>query len=88
MPKTRTQYVCQECGRTSPRELGRCPGCGTWNSMLEAVVQAELKPAKRHAARGLAGISTPKRLAEIGEDIEERIPLSLGEFARVLGGGV
>ena len=56
--------------------------------MLEEIVQAELKPAKRHAARGLAGISTPKRLAEIGEDIEERIPLSLGEFARVLGGGV
>lgn len=56
--------------------------------MLEEIVQAELKLAKRHAARGLAGISTPKRLAEIGEDIEERIPLSLGEFARVLGGGV
>ena len=33
MAKTMTQYVCQECGRTSPKFMGRCPGCGEWNTL-------------------------------------------------------
>jgi len=46
-------------------------------------------PAARHsAARGLSGTSTPRRLAEISGDVEERLPLGIGEFARVLGGGI
>jgi DNA repair protein RadA/Sms len=56
--------------------------------MQEEIVHAEPAPAKRHAARGLSGVSSPKRLAEIGGDIEERLPLSMDEVARVLGGGV
>ncbi len=46
-------------------------------------------PAARHnVARGLSGTSTPRRLAEISGDVEERLPLGIGEFARVLGGGI
>ena len=46
-------------------------------------------PAAKHSgARGLGGTSTPRRLAEISGDVEERLPLSIGEFARVLGGGI
>lgn len=88
MPKTRTQYICQQCGRTSARELGRCPQCGAWNSMVEEVVAAPQPVAPAHAGRGLGGKSSPQRLAEIKGDIDERLPLTLGEFARVLGGGV
>lgn len=86
MPKTHTQYVCQQCGRTAARPMGRCPQCGAWNSMVEEIVAA---PAKAlHSARGLTGTSTPRRLSEIEGDADERWALSIGEFGRVLGGGI
>src|SRR5512145_3399477 len=87
MPKTRTQYICQECGRTAARPMGRCPQCGAWNSMVEEVVAPPSTPAQT-AGRSLAGASTPRRLSEIEGDAEERTPISIGEFARVLGGGI
>jgi DNA repair protein RadA/Sms len=86
MPKTYTQYVCQQCGRKTARDMGRCPQCGSWNSMVEEVVSAPSKASPR--TTGLSGRSMPRRLAEISEDVEERLPLRIGEFARVLGGGV
>jgi DNA repair protein RadA/Sms len=55
--------------------------------MVEEVVAAPVAPAKR-ATRGLVGHAGPQRLSEIGGDADERLPLSMGEFARVLGGGV
>jgi DNA repair protein RadA/Sms len=88
MPKTHTQYVCQQCGRISAREMGRCPQCGAWNSMVEEMVAVVPATAASHAGRGLGARSTPRRLAEITGDVDERLPLSVGEFARVLGGGV
>ncbi len=88
MPKTYTQYVCQQCGRTAVRNMGRCPQCGAWNSMVEEVVAPPPSPSGGKGARGLSGRSTPRRLSEITGDVEERLPLSMGEFARVLGGGV
>jgi DNA repair protein RadA/Sms len=86
MAKLKTRYVCQECGRTAVRPMGRCPGCGAWNSMLEEVVQEA--PAARASASGIVVKSTPRRLAEITGDVEERLPLPIVEFARVLGGGI
>ncbi|HCU58289.1 MAG TPA: DNA repair protein RadA [Anaerolineaceae bacterium] len=88
MAKTRTRYVCQECGRTSPKALGRCPQCGAWDSMIEEYVE-ENQPAQGHASmHGLGGLSVPKRLTDIEGDSEERIPVPITEFSRVLGGGV
>ncbi|MBN2149495.1 MAG: DNA repair protein RadA [Anaerolineales bacterium] len=88
MSKTRTQYVCQQCGRTTARPMGRCPKCGAWNSMVEEVVSVP-SPAVQRASRGLSSsVSAPRRLDEITADAEERLPLSIGEFARVLGGGI
>lgn len=88
MPKTYTRYVCQECGRVSAAMMGRCPQCGAWNSMVEEVVQQESPAKSRSAPRGLLKPSTPHRLHEISGDVEERMLLPIGEFARVLGGGV
>lgn len=88
MPKTHTQYTCQQCGRVFAREMGRCPQCGAWNSMVEQTVSSAPPAAAVHAARGLGGRSAPQRLRDIGGDVEERLPVSIGEFARVLGGGV
>jgi DNA repair protein RadA/Sms len=55
--------------------------------MVEEVVAAPA-PATSHLASGLAGRSAPRRLSEISGDVEERLPLSIGEFSRVLGGGI
>jgi DNA repair protein RadA/Sms len=87
MPKIQTRFVCQQCGRTSPRSMGRCPSCGAYGSMVEEVVST-IPEANRPAGRGLGGSSQPQRLFEIEGDVEERMPLPIGEFARVLGGGV
>ncbi|HQF64105.1 MAG TPA: DNA repair protein RadA [Anaerolineaceae bacterium] len=87
MAKTTTQYVCQQCGRTVPRQLGRCPSCGGYNTMVEEIVAPPGAPAAG-PARGLSGRSTPQRLGDITGDPEERLALPIGEFARVLGGGI
>jgi len=86
MAKARTVFVCQNCGRQSPKEMGRCPQCGEFNTMVQEIIAA---PGKKKAApRGLSGRSTPKKLSEITGDVDERLHISIGEFARVLGGGV
>ncbi len=85
MAKSRTQYICHECGRTAPKALGRCPQCGAWGSMVEEMVAP---PRKRKRGAGLHSASVPKRLSEITGDPEERIQLGIAEFARVLGGGI
>lgn len=88
MAKTRTQYVCQECGRSSPKPLGRCPQCGAWDSMVEEILESSKTAQRRVSFHGLGGFSIPKRLSEIEGDSEERIPVPIAEFSRVLGGGV
>ena len=85
MAKPRTVYVCQNCGRQSPREMGRCPQCGEYNTMVQEIIQPDVQ---KRTPRGLSSTSKPRRLTEIGSEAEERMPLSIGEFARVLGGGI
>ncbi|MFW6136121.1 MAG: DNA repair protein RadA [Chloroflexota bacterium] len=84
MAKTRTRWVCQNCGRTTPRFMGRCPGCGEWNTMVETVEEPE-RPATALSAR--PG-SKPYRLTEIEREGLERFPVPMQELSRVLGGGV
>ncbi|NLE43308.1 MAG: DNA repair protein RadA [Chloroflexi bacterium] len=84
MVKTRTRWVCQNCGRTTPREMGRCPACGEWGSMVEVLQE----PGGRSAGPVHTFGSGPQRLAEIQADGADRLPLPLGEFDRVLGGGI
>jgi DNA repair protein RadA/Sms len=89
MSKVQTRYVCQSCGRTSPRSMGRCPQCGSWGTMVEEVVTPEpAAPARSAGQSGMGGHSRPRRLTEIEGEQEERWSLSISEFARVLGGGV
>ncbi|PIZ26065.1 MAG: DNA repair protein RadA, partial [Chloroflexi bacterium CG_4_10_14_0_8_um_filter_57_5] len=66
--------------------MGRCPQCGEYNSMVEEIVAEE--PLGKSVMRGLSGLSSPRRLAEVSSETEERIPLPMGEFARALGGGI
>ncbi len=85
MAKSHTRFVCQNCGRQTPRYFGRCPACGEWNTMVEEVV--EQQPAGRRVP--ISGPrALPQRLTEIATDGLDRLSLPMGEFARVLGGGV
>ena len=89
MAKTQTRYICQNCGRTAPQQLGRCPQCGSWGSMVEEIIAAPARSASAPTAgRGLSTRSQPRPLAAIEGDAEARMPLSIGEFSRVLGGGI
>ncbi len=84
MAKSRTVWVCQNCGRTSLKEMGKCPNCGAWNSFVEEVAAPSAAPARQAAGAR----SEPRRLSEIQGDPWERIPLPIEEFSRVLGGGL
>ncbi|MFO3797311.1 MAG: AAA family ATPase, partial [Anaerolineales bacterium] len=86
--KSYTRYVCQQCGRVTATYMGRCPQCGAYNSMVEEIVQDETPSRSNQAVRGWNARSAPRPLSEIGGDIEERLILPIGEFARVLGGGI
>ena len=87
MPKSHTRYVCQECGRVAASYMGKCPQCGSFNSMVEEVVHDE-PVTKSTAVRGLTGRSAPRSIGDISSDAEDRIRVPMEEFARVLGGGI
>jgi len=87
MAKTHTRYVCQECGRVAASYMGKCPQCGSYNSMVEEVIHDE-PVTKNTAVRGLTGRSVPRSIGDVSSDSEDRIHLPIGEFARVLGGGI
>ena len=86
MAKTRTEYVCQNCGRAAPRLMGRCPQCGEYNTMIEVVVERADAASRR--GQGVLPASKPQRLGEIEAESLDRLPMPMAEFARVLGGGV
>ena len=88
MPKTHTRYVCQQCGRVSASYMGKCPQCGAFNSMVEEIVHDEPVAKSKATVRGLSGRSEPRPIGQVSGTAEDRIPLPISEFARVLGGGI
>ena len=93
MPKDRskTAFVCRECGTSSLRWAGRCPECGQWNTLQETAVRA---PSFRGGASITAGsiapvpASAPTPLADVDGASAPRMPLPLREVDRVMGGGI
>ena len=85
MAKIKTFYSCTECGATSPKWQGQCPGCGEWNTLVEAI--AEKAPAN-HRFESLAPNAKLQNLSEIEAREAERIPTGISEFDRALGGGL
>lgn len=85
MAKTKSVYFCSACGYESPKWLGKCPGCGEWNTFTEEKVTV---PVKKSAARGLVKSSLPVKLSEIEVTGEQRIRMPSSELNRVLGGGL
>ncbi|RKT60488.1 DNA repair protein RadA/Sms [Azonexus fungiphilus] len=84
MAKTKTQYSCTECGATSPKWQGQCPGCNAWNTLVESIAE---QPGK-HRFEALAPAAKLQNLADIEAREADRIPTGIGEFDRALGGGL
>jgi DNA repair protein RadA/Sms len=80
--KTKTQYVCQQCGASSPKWIGRCPSCQQWNTFVEELVTAAAADAS------ISWDSSPIRFTEITGIETPRVSTGIAEFDRVLGGGV
>jgi DNA repair protein RadA/Sms len=83
--KLHTTYVCQACAATSPRWVGKCPGCGAWNSFVEEIVPAA-KKAPSPARAAVKGGPVP--ITEVEAFPEARMSTRIPEFDRVLGGGI
>ena len=89
--KQKTVFACQECGAQSPKWLGRCNDCGAWNSFVEERQLPERATAGAAAVAqrySLAGAAGPQLYADIDTVVAERLSTGVGEFDRVLGGGV
>lgn len=85
MAKLKTVYTCTECGATSPKWQGQCPGCNDWNTLVETVAE---KAATNSRFESLAPTARLQNLSEIEAREAERIPTGIGEFDRALGGGL
>ncbi|SKA96100.1 DNA repair protein RadA/Sms [Caloramator quimbayensis] len=79
--KIKTSFICQECGYESPKWMGKCPGCGSWNTMVEEVQE-------KNNNKLIESTSRPLAINQIELLEEERYSTSLEELDRVLGGGV
>jgi DNA repair protein RadA/Sms len=90
LAKAKSIYSCTECGATSPKWQGQCPGCGQWNTLVEAVAEAATASTNRYAGSfaALGGAGALQQLAEIRPREEPRQPTGIEEFDRVLGGGL
>ncbi|MBS1139698.1 MAG: radA [Proteobacteria bacterium] len=85
MAKVKTIYSCTECGATSPKWQGQCPGCNDWNTLVEIV--AEKSPTNSRF-ESLAPTARLQNLSEIEAREVDRIATGVGEFDRALGGGL
>lgn len=88
MPKIKTSYVCTQCGAVQPKWMGRCPDCGSWNTLVEQVQEPVSRfSASTPAAYG-ATLARASSLEEINSSEEQRYLTGMGELNRVLGGGI
>ncbi|MGI6262703.1 MAG: DNA repair protein RadA [Succiniclasticum sp.] len=82
--KAKTKYVCQNCGYVSASWLGKCPECGTWNSLVEEVETQ----TKEKGFVSFIENSKPRTIRSVSARPVERLVTGIGEFDRVLGGGI
>lgn len=87
MAKEKKVYFCTNCGHESAKWLGKCPGCGEWNTFSEEMVNVKDGKSVRRGAF-LEADERPRPLSEIEVSNEPRIPMPSGELNRVLGGGL
>ncbi|HAQ55644.1 MAG TPA: DNA repair protein RadA [Anaerovibrio sp.] len=87
MAKSKTMFVCQECGYDTPKWLGKCPGCGQWNTLVEEVIKPD-NTKQRGLNLGLSNQSKPCAISDVVLEKMPRITTGSAELDRVLGGGL
>lgn len=85
MPKTYSQYVCQQCGYSQVGWSGKCPNCNSWGSLVETVISQETKNSN---LKSQSHNPKPINLTEIKSTATKRISTKIPELDRVLGGGL
>ncbi len=88
MAKKHIRYKCQQCGRTTHREMGKCPQCGQWNTMIAEMVTEKTNNINKSIVGSSLPSSKPRPINEIETTTTDRLALPNDEFARVLGGGI
>lgn len=83
MSKTKTKYVCSECGYESLRWIGKCPNCESWNSFIEEIFETKKSGGSKKKSE-----SVPLKLTDDVPQTEDRIQTGIKEFDRVLGDGL
>lgn len=83
MSKIKIKFACQQCGHESLKWLGRCPGCGEWNTMVEEVITSKADNRQRYVAA-----SKPLPITQVDTATVPRFSTGVCEFDRVLGGGI
>lgn len=84
LSKIKTVFICQECGYESPKWLGRCTGCGTWNSMVEEKITKQKSGKRLHEDQKVQAMS----ITEVKTSKQPRYHTGIKELNRVLGGGL
>lgn len=87
MAKKTSTFICQNCSYQSSKWMGKCPECGSWNSFTEET-QVAAKDLNRAHKRTALGSEVPKLINEIVLEKQFRVVTGMGEFDRVVGGGV
>ena len=88
MAKSKSIYICSECGAQSPQWLGRCPGCGKFGTLVEEIAQTPAPAAKKEKRERSASVRRPVPLSQVQEERFDRISSGIAELDTVLGGGI
>ena len=85
MAKSKTIFFCTDCGTETPKWMGRCPGCGAFNTMQEHI-EKPVAPGRSKPV-SVGSNRKPQRICEVDSTTESRFYTGMGELDRVLGGG-
>lgn len=84
MAKSKTVFVCQNCGAQFPKWMGKCTSCNSWNTVQEEILDSSFSKSNTIASSSIK----PTNLLEIKSEHIERIPTGIQELDQVVGGGI
>jgi DNA repair protein RadA/Sms len=87
MSKVKTKYVCQNCGYSSPRWIGKCPECGNWNSFVEEIIETDKRKLTKTSSIK-SNSADLKLISDVKDTNNSRTKIGIEELDRVLGGGI
>ncbi|MFN1834447.1 DNA repair protein RadA [Balneola sp. MJW-20] len=87
MAKSKSEFICSECGYTSPKWMGSCPSCSSWGTFEERSKEKSTDSKHKAKIEGIDSDVKPKKLSEVDDRQRDRLKSGIGELDRVLGGG-